>query len=48
VKTDHTDALAMLTALDRYLAGHPHALALVRVPTEVQERQRCGKASSGT
>jgi len=29
-----------LTALDRYLAGNPHALALVRVPTEAQERQR--------
>lgn len=40
VKTDHTDALAMLTALDRYVAGNPHALALVRVPTEAQERQR--------
>ena len=40
VKTDRTDALAMLTALDRFVAGNPHALALVRVPTEDQERQR--------
>jgi transposase len=40
VKTDHTDALAMLTALDRFVAGNPHALAVVRVPTEAEERQR--------
>ena len=40
VKTDRTDALAMLSALDRFVAGNPHALALVRVPTETQERQR--------
>ena len=40
VKTDRTDARAMLNALDRFMAGNPHALALVRVPTEAQERQR--------
>jgi transposase len=40
VKTDHTDALAMLSALDRFVAGNPHALALVRVPAEAEERQR--------
>jgi transposase len=40
VKTDRTDALATLTALDRFVAGNPHALALVRVPTEAEERQR--------
>jgi len=40
VKTDRTDALAMLNALDRFVAGNPHALALIRVPTEAQERQR--------
>jgi transposase len=40
VKTDRTDARAMLNALDRFVAGNPHALALVRVPTEAQERQR--------
>jgi transposase len=40
VKTDRTDALAMLSALDRFLAGNPHALAIVRAPTEEQERAR--------
>jgi transposase len=40
VKTDRTDARAMLNALDRFVAGNPHALALVRVPTETQERRR--------
>ena len=40
VKTDRTDALAMLNALDRFVAGNQHALALVRVPTEVEERAR--------
>ena len=40
VKTDRTDALAMLTALDRFIAGNQHALALVRVPTEAEERAR--------
>ena len=36
VKTDRTDALAMLNALDRFVAGNKHALALVRVPTEAE------------
>jgi transposase len=40
VKTDRTDALAMLNALDRFCAGNKKALALVHVPTEAQERQR--------
>jgi transposase len=40
VKTDRTDALAMLNALDRFCAGNPKALALVRVPTEAEERLR--------
>jgi transposase len=40
IKTDRTDALAMLNALDRFVAGNPHALALVRVPTPAQERLR--------
>lgn len=40
VKTDRTDALAMLNALDRFCAGNKKALALVHVPTEEQERQR--------
>ena len=40
VKTDRTDALAMLNALDRFCAGNKKALALVNVPTEEQERRR--------
>ena len=40
VKTDRTDALAMLNALDRFCAGNPKALALVRVPTQAEERLR--------
>jgi len=40
VKTDRTDALAMLNALDRFCAGNKNALALVRVPAEAQERER--------
>jgi transposase len=40
VKTDRTDALSMLSALDRFVAGNPKALALVQVPTEAQERRR--------
>jgi len=40
VKTDRTDALSILNALDRFCAGNPRALALVRVPSETQERLR--------
>ena len=40
VKTDRTDALAMLNALDRYCAGNTKALALVHVPAQEQERRR--------
>jgi transposase len=40
VKTDRTDARAMLVALDRFVAGQQQALALVRVPGEVEEQQR--------
>jgi transposase len=40
IKTDRTDALAMLSALDRFCAGNAKALALVRVPTESEERLR--------
>ena len=40
VKTDRTDARAMLVALDWFLAGQKKALALVRVPTEAEEQQR--------
>jgi transposase len=40
VKTDRTDALSMLNALDRFVAGNRKALALVQVPTAAQERRR--------
>jgi len=40
VKTDCTDARAMLVALDRFVAGQKQALALVRVPSEAQEQRR--------
>jgi len=40
IKTDRTDALAMLNALDRFCAGNSKALALVHVPTEAEERSR--------
>jgi transposase len=40
VKTDRTDARAMLVALDRFVAGQQQALALVRVPSETEEQQR--------
>jgi len=40
VKTDRTDARAMLVALDRFLAGQQQALALVGVPSEAQEQRR--------
>jgi transposase len=40
VKTDCTDARAMLVALDRFLAGQRQALALVRVPSEAEEQLR--------
>lgn len=40
VKTDRTDARAMLNALDRFCAGNQKALAIVRVPTPEQERSR--------
>lgn len=40
VKTDKTDALALVQRLDRYVQGNQKALAVVRVPTEAQEQQR--------
>lgn len=40
VKTDRTDTVAMLSRLDRYLAGNHKALAVVRVPGEAEEVQR--------
>jgi transposase len=40
VKTDKTDALALVQRLDRYLLGNVKALAIVRVPTPQQELAR--------
>ena len=40
VKTDRTDALALVQRLDRYVQGNQKALAVVRVPTPEQEQAR--------
>lgn len=40
VKTDKTDALAMVQRLDRYVNGNPKALAVVNPPTLDQELSR--------
>jgi transposase len=40
VKTDQTDALALVQRLDRYVEGNSKALAVIRVPTEEEEQQR--------
>ncbi len=40
VKTDKTDALALVQRLDRYIQGNTKALAIVRVPTPEQELAR--------
>lgn len=40
VKTDKSDALALVGRLDRYVAGNTRALAVVYVPTEQEEIAR--------
>jgi hypothetical protein len=40
VKTDGLDAKALCLRLDRFVQGNREALALVRVPTEEEERSR--------
>jgi len=40
VKTDKTDALALVQRLDRYVQGNRTALTVVRVPTPAQELAR--------
>src|SRR5438093_12083610 len=40
IKTDSLDARALCLKLDRFLQGNRHALALVRVPSEEEERSR--------
>jgi transposase len=40
VKTDKTDALALVQRLDRYVQGNRKALAVIRVPTVAEEQAR--------
>lgn len=40
VKTDRRDALALVSSLDRYLAGNKEALTVIRVPADDEERAR--------
>jgi transposase len=40
IKHDKRDAQQLALRLDRYVAGNPHALATVRVPTPVEEQKR--------
>lgn len=40
IKTDKTDALALVQRLDRYVQGNTKALAVIRVPTPEQEQHR--------
>ncbi len=40
VKTDKTDALALVQRLDRHVQGNCHALAVITVPTPEQELAR--------
>jgi len=40
VKTDKTDALALVQRLDRYVQGNTKALAVIAVPTVEQEKAR--------
>lgn len=40
VKTDRRDALALLSCLDRYVAGNTEALTSIRVPAEAEEQAR--------
>jgi transposase len=40
VNHDKSDAQQLALRLDRYVAGNPHALAIVRVPTPAEEQKR--------
>ena len=40
VKTDARDARALCEALERYTRGNPHALSVIRLPTEAEEQAR--------
>ena len=45
VKTDGRDGHALCLRLDRYLAGNKNSLAVIRVPSEEEERPDTGGAS---
>jgi hypothetical protein len=45
VKTDGRDARELCLRLDRYLAGNKDSLAVIRVPSEEEERADTGAAS---
>lgn len=47
VKTDRRDALALVSCLDRYLAGNRAALTVIRVPTDAEERARSDSRQRG-
>lgn len=47
VKTDRRDALALVSCLDRYLAGNHGALTVIRVPTDTEERTRSDSRQRG-
>ena len=40
VKTDRRDALALVSCLDRFVAGNTEALTSIRIPTEAEEQSR--------
>jgi transposase len=40
VKTDRRDALALVSCLDRFVAGNTAALTSIRIPTEAEEQSR--------
>jgi transposase len=40
VKTDRRDALALVSCLDRFVAGNTAALTSIRIPTEAEEQAR--------
>ena len=45
MKTDGRDARELCLRLDRYLAGNKDSLAVIRLPSEEEERLRTGAAS---
>ena len=47
VRTDRRDALALLSCLDRDLAGNPEALTVIRVPSDDEEKARSDTRQRG-